>query len=985
NYARRTYAVGDYGPPAVSTAGIEWSTYLGGNELDEPKGVAVDAEGNILVIGTTRSSGWVSGGFDVSLGGTNDVFVVKLSPSGAHLWSTYLGGSKDDSAGGIAVDSAGSVLVTGYTQSDGWVSGGYDASCGCGFNAIGTSGYSYGDAFVVKLSPSGTHLWSTYVGGDYNAHTTGSGDDAGTGIAVDKAGNVLVSGSTGSSGWVSGGLDTSYNASDGFVVKLSPNGAHLWSTYVGGDFMDYAECIAVDGAGNVLVGGRTYPVLSNWIEGGYDTSFNGGFSDGFVLKLSPDGALVWSTYVGGTGSDSCDALAVDRAGNVLVTGGTASAGWVRGGFSTTFTDETSSYIVKISAAGQHLWSTYVAGNGTETAHGIAVDEAGNVLVTGSDRTYHGPYYVNVFLTKLTASGQLLGTTYVGNDKAETREVGVSVAMDRSGNIVLAGTTDSGGWMSGGFDTNYHGKGDTFVARIPRRDVGVLSVTITPPEACNAGAGWRRAGTSRWRDSDEVEYGVPAGPCAIEFSNPPGWYQPADQSVLIRKDDVTVATVTYVPHTGSLQVTIGPPQACDAGAKWRRLGSLPWHNSDETETGVPIGKYLVEFRDTPGFSVPIPPRVAITKDATTRISAAYAHGHDDVSLVWSTCLAWNRHPAAFAVATDAAGNVLVTGSAFSGSADEAIGGVSTNHHGSDDAFVAKFSPQGSLLWRSYLGGAGADEGRGIVADSEGNVLVTGSTSSTNWVSGGFDTNYHGGGFYSYDVFVAKLSPSGAHLWSTYLGGRGDDEGHGIAVDAAGNVLVAGETDSTSWVRGGFDTNYNGGYVGDAFVVKLAPSGAHLWSTYLGGSDTDGANGLAVDGAGNVFVAGRTQSAGWVSGGFDSDYGDARVRAFVAKLSPVGEHLWSTYMGGHYLDQAHAVAVDGAGDVFVTGETYSTNWAREGWLRLGPRWTDRRLCREVELGGAAALVHLSRWRRRRGCLRYCRGRLRQRGGDRAEHFH
>jgi autotransporter-associated beta strand protein len=154
------------------------------------------------VTGRTASSGWVSGGFDTSHSGGDDGFVAKLTPTGQHLWSTYLGGSSNDAVGGIAVDATGNYLVTGYTQSSGWVSGGFDTSHNGGV-----------DALVAKLTPTGQHLWSTYLGGSSN--------DYGNGIAVDAAGNCLVTGRTASSGWVSGGFDTSHNGGDdAFVAKI---------------------------------------------------------------------------------------------------------------------------------------------------------------------------------------------------------------------------------------------------------------------------------------------------------------------------------------------------------------------------------------------------------------------------------------------------------------------------------------------------------------------------------------------------------------------------------------------------------------------------------------------------------------------------------------------------------------------------------------------------------------------------------------------
>ncbi len=169
-----------------------------------------------------------------------------------------------------------------------------------------------------------------------------------------------------------------------------------------------------------------------------------------------------------------------------------------------------------------------------------------------------------------------------------------------------------------------------------------------------------------------------------------------------------------------------------------------------------------------------------------------------------------------------------------------------------------------MFNNLLGGSYTDISNAISVDSAGDVLVTGVTGSPWWVSGGFDTSYDGG----WDAFVAKLSSAGAHVWSTYLGGSSDEYGTDITVDSVANVLVTGDTRSSGWVNGGFDTSYDGG--GDAFVAKLSPSGAHLWSTYLGGTNFEAGDDIAVDGAGNVLVTGDTQSSSWVNGGFDTSY-------------------------------------------------------------------------------------------------------------------
>src|SRR5439155_1546373 len=210
--------------------------------------------------------------------------------------------------------------------------------------------------------------------------------------------------------------------------------------------------------------------------------------------------------------------------------------------------------------------------------------------------------------------------------------------------------------------------------------------------------------------------------------------------------------------------------------------------------------------------------------------------------------------------DGAGNAYVTGLTDSADFPTTAGAFATSANGCDDAFVTKLNPLGtSLLYSTYLGGSGADEGLGIAVDGAGNAYVTGQTGSTDFptTAGAFATSFNGGD----DAFVTKLNPLGTGLlYSTYLGGSGADEGLGIAVDGAGNAYVTGETDSTDFptTAGAFDTSANGGF--DAFVTKLNPLGTSLlYSTYLGGSGSDCGSGIAVDGAGNAYVTGSTGSA------------------------------------------------------------------------------------------------------------------------------
>ena len=433
---------------------VAWSTYLGGSGDDYGSDITVDWLGNVFVTGETSSTGWVSGGWDTGFGGgETDAFVVKLSSSGGHVWSTYFGGSENDYGDSVATDDLGNVYVSGTTNSSGWVAGGYDTSYG-----------GYYDAFVVKLSNAGSHIWSTYLGGNK--------DDWGVGMDVDGSGSVYVTGSTLSAGWVAGGWDTSYNGGtyegDAFVVKLSPNGGHIRSTYLGGSNDDSATGLVVSGSGNIYVTGTTYS--AGWLSGGWDTSLSGP-SDGFVAKLSNAGIPIWSSYLGGNSFEIAWGVAVNDSGDAYVVGYTDSSNWVSGGWDTSFNGGADAFVVKLSTTGVHLWATYLGGSGNDYGDGVAVDNSGGVYATGAtkssgwvsggwDTTWNGE--ADGFLIRLSSTGSHLWSSYLGGGGYDE---GYSIALGSEGDLYVAGYTPSSGWVSGGWDTTYNGGDDAFVVRV----------------------------------------------------------------------------------------------------------------------------------------------------------------------------------------------------------------------------------------------------------------------------------------------------------------------------------------------------------------------------------------------------------------------------------------------------------------------------------------------------------------------------------------
>ena len=235
----------------------------------------------------------------------------------------------------------------------------------------------------------------------------------------------------------------------------------------------------------------------------------------------------------------------------------------------------------------------------------------------------------------------------------------------------------------------------------------------------------------------------------------------------------------------------------------------------------------------------------------------------------------------------------------------------------------------LVYSTYLGGSGMDNGSGIAVDSSGNAYVAGVTDSTDFPTTPGASQSNLGGMGATNAFVAKLNATGsALLYSTYLGGGTIDISQGIAVDSSGNAYVTGYTKSPNFPKtpGAFQTSLGGNGATNAFVAKLNPTGsALLYSTYLGGSNGDYTSGIALDSSGNAYVIGSTLSSNFPTANPIQASLAGESNAFIAELNPTGSALvYSTYLGGSTIDTGHSIAVDSSGNTYVAGVTSSTNF-------------------------------------------------------------
>jgi len=348
--------------PTGST--LVYSTYLGGNEYDHAAGIAVDSAGAAYVAGFTGTGSstfpTTPGSFQPTYTGVNwAAFVTKMNPAGSGLvYSTFLAGSFNTGAAGIALDSTGAAYVTGFNLSADFPTtpGAFKTTCNTNQN----------DPFVTKLNPAGSGLvYSTCLAGTTNPYPGGQG----FGIAVDSNGSAYVAGSIGSPDFPTtpGAFQPAFGANylqgghyNAFVTKLNSTGSALtYSTYLGGGTFDGAIGIAVDSSGLAYITGGTHSSDFPTTPGAFQMSLRGP-SDAFETTLNPSGsALVYSTFLGGSGNDSGAGIALDSNGSAYLTGSTQSPDFpvTQGAFQTTFNEGSDNYgrlnaafVAKISSA-----------------------------------------------------------------------------------------------------------------------------------------------------------------------------------------------------------------------------------------------------------------------------------------------------------------------------------------------------------------------------------------------------------------------------------------------------------------------------------------------------------------------------------------------------------------------------------------------------------------------------------------------------------
>lgn len=458
--------------PLVVDPVLVYSTYIGGSVEEELGALTFDSRGSAYVAGRTFSPNFPTGpgAYPASRGGPSDGFVVKLDAAGGPVYSTYLGGTAQDAGVALKVDDAGNAYLAGWTFSS---------------NLPATSGVFqqvHGgelDGFLAKLNSTGALVYSTYLGG--TAH------DEAVALTVDGAGAAYVAGNTRSAD-----ISTTAGAfggdRDGFLVKVGPTGAPLYSTYLGGTAEDGVVALTVDDTGNAYIAGNTgssdFP-----LPGAFQPAHGGG-ADAFLIKFDAIGIPVYSNFLGGTGLDVAVALAVDSVGNAYIAGETQSSNFPTrsGAFQLAYGGIQDAFLVKLDAVGAPVYSTYLGGGNNDVAEMLAVDNAGSAYVAGG--TYSSDFPIrsaiqpygggaDAFLVKLDAVGAPVYSTFVGGMAFDWARAGT---VDAAGNVYLWGDTESSNFHTtgGAIQPTLGGGQDAFLVKLDAVGARAYSTYVGSP-------------------------------------------------------------------------------------------------------------------------------------------------------------------------------------------------------------------------------------------------------------------------------------------------------------------------------------------------------------------------------------------------------------------------------------------------------------------------------------------------------------------------
>jgi CSLREA domain-containing protein len=670
-----------------------------------------------------------------------------------------------------------------------------------------------------------------------------------------------------------------------------------YSTYFGPAAT--ALAITVDASGNAYLTGSATSAIFPTTAGSLKPSSSQDIPDAFVTKLNSSGtALIYSTFLGGSSQDVGNGIAVDSSGNAFVTGDTQSAN-----FPTVnpIRSSTSNFLQTVDTGGH--WSGQFIGPPNGVVNVLVVDPlAPNTMYAGMGSNGGTGVYkstdggvnwvgLNTGLTGVNCSALVIdpttpSTLYAGLNSNTASGLYKSV----DGGLTWAKLINGiGGFMMSALAIDPSSPSTVYA--------GTSSVGLY--KSTNSGASWTRSDTginfgginSIAVDpaSSAIVYASAGGGGVFKTTNGGGNWGQVNTGLTntsIRVLRIDTASNLYAGSSGG-----GLFKTTNGGGNWSPLNN-----------GLPNFTSVSSLALSPGASTIFmgTPEGRIYKSIDD--GANWTISYETLTRTSFNSLVLNPTNSA----------VVYAGASIQ------VG--SLNDH---EAFIARLNPNGSaLVYSTYLGGNKDDIGRGVAVDSAGNTYVTGQTASATFpLAAAFQSALRG----TQDAFVTVLNPAGTALvYSTFLGGDNSETANAIAIDSGGNAYVTGNTLSTNFpLANAFQSTLGAQFSGDAFATKFSSTGALAYSTYLGGDGTDVGNGVAADSSGNAYITGLTTSTNYpTANAIQPSNGGSAGDAFVTKLNNLGSSLvYSTYLGGSNIDSGRGIAIDSAGNAYVTGFTNS----------------------------------------------------------------
>lgn len=537
-----------------------WAQNAGGI-FNEARGerVVTDNSGHVIVVGTYSCPQLTFGTITINNSGGDDLFIVKMDTGGNVLWAQTAGGDYAEEGYAVAVDDAGNVYVSGEFWS---------SSVSFGTNIITNSGSA--DIFIAKYDASGNSLWAKSV--------TGTDEDHGNAVAVDLAGNVIITGSYLSTTLDFGGISLTNSqpgTEDLFIAKYDGNGNILWARQASGTGNDKGFGVGTDAAGNVLVSGH---FNSGSLNFGTQTLFNSGGFDIFLVKYDENGNLLWAKNPSGSGYDFNFSMETDADGNAYVTGYFSSFQLTFGSVTITNTGGDDIYVVKYDASGTALWAQKAGGVTYDYSYDVSVDNEGSVFLTGNFQSPTSTFgtitltntttYADFYVVKYNAAGEV---QWAKNGESSDYAFGRGCGAGSDGNVYVTGLFGNSTLTLGSLTlTTVAGATDMFIARYGNANCnnvyyadadndsyGNAAITVT---ACSAPAGFVSdstdcndadpsvfAPTTWFLDADADGYGLPEINLITACSQPAGYV--SDNTDCNDEDAAINPGATEIPNNG----------------------------------------------------------------------------------------------------------------------------------------------------------------------------------------------------------------------------------------------------------------------------------------------------------------------------------------------------------------------------------------------------------------------------------------------------